>query len=181
MKTLNKRKYLYKIANKEEAIIARRFVYKRYSEVGYLEESNTKIFNDKYTKYSIYFIAIDELTKQIVGVIRLVKVSGEGLPVLNSFDVKTKISEHSMEIGNLVADPYNDIAKGLYKIALVYSLNNNIRYWYAGIDKRLLERLFDKYFILRFTCKKIANPKYYIGSVSVPIMIKIKKIMLLFL
>lgn len=183
-----KNKIVYKIASSEETIEARKFVYKRYLEVGYIKQpQDNEIFDDKYVKDSIYFVAIEE--NKVVGAIRLVKYMDKGLPILNEFKIYDKYQEiidgfdrkEVVEVGNLVAKPGNSIGKGLYAITIKYALKQNKHYWVAGIDKNLLDKLKEHYPIFHILYKQIGEPMDYVGSISVPIMFRIRVFMLLFI
>jgi|GEM_PF-6544690 len=179
--------FTYEIAEKDDIIAARRLIYKRYKEVGYLKSNDTTgIFTDKYVPESIYFIA--KRNGNVVGAIRLVQNSKIGLPTLNEYDtylsdpeISSEKSDSIVEIGNLAALPGHEIARGLYRIALKYSVDNGYKYWVAAIDLSLFNYLKKKYWILSIFYKQIGKPEYYVGSISVPILIRPRKIMLLFL
>lgn len=177
----------YKIADSKESLEARKLVSKRYYEVGYLNKRESqKPFEDKYIKKSIYFIA--KCNNEVVGAIRLVKNSRIGLPTINEFKLYNKakgslsrVKDGSLvEIGNLAANPGHYIARGLYKQVITYCVQNSLLP-IASIDRNLLNYFFAKYWMLKPFYMVAGRPKYYVGSVSVPVIIKPSKLMVWFL
>lgn len=177
----------YKMAGKDDEVEARKFLSKRYGEVGFISETESKLpYIDQYVKYSRYFIAknIDE----IAGVIRVVNNSKMGLPVLNdSIIYKNEMAklkkvgiDNVAEIGNLAAISGQKIANGLYKIVIKHCLDNRL-VTVARIDSGLLSNLFKKYPILRFFVRRIGDDVEYPGSICVPVKIKFNLFMLLFI
>jgi hypothetical protein len=171
---------LFKVADKRESILARRYVSKKFCEAGFLpKEEYGKPFSDKYISNSTYIIASEK--DSICGVIRLVEKSKIGLPVINNFKIddnfKIKINKTSndkiVEVGNLAAESKKGIALGLYKKALKFSFKSGHRYWLAGIDANFLNGLTRKYKITKLVFREIGAPRHYIGSKTIPIMIPI--------
>lgn len=178
---------MYKIVDKNNEIQARRFLSKRYGEVEFITESESKLpYEDEYVKYSRYFVA--ERGGEIIGVIRVVGNSEVGLPVLNDSKIYKKDMDglkkagldKIAEIGNLAAIPGQNIAKGLYKIVIKYCLKNKL-VTVARIDDGLLRSLLKKYPILRPFVHQIGENVPYPGSICVPIRIKFFSFMLLFI
>jgi hypothetical protein len=177
---------IYKIANekqKEEALI---FLMTRYKEVGYIDRKEGSTYADEFVSNSVYFVAIEN--SKVVGVIRLVLNSPIGLPVVKEYQIFTKFAKilensktKTAEIGNLAALPGKQIGPRLYKIAIRYAIKNGYKILVAGIDQGLYIFLRKRYWILwPFYCK-IADSKHYIGSTTVPILIRINIFMLSFL
>jgi len=177
----------YKMVDKDDEVLARKFLSKRYGEVEFITEAESKLpYEDEYVKYSKYFVA--ERGGDVVGVIRVVNNSKVGLPVLND----SKIYENEMkkleksginkvaEIGNLAAIPGQNISKGLYKIVIKYCLKNKL-VTVARIDSGLLDKLLNRYWFLRFFVHQIGDNVPYPGSICVPIQIKFNSFMLLFI
>lgn len=176
---------LYKIAtSKHEIELARRFQHDGYLHVGYIKEPTpTGKIEDDYWQYSDYIMAISldeqnnhngsDITGDITGVIRLVKNSKNGFPVLNDFDLFPEIKrsirslnlDNTVEIGALFAMPGSNVGRGLYRAAWQYSKARSIKHWLAGIDKRVY-RIFEKAFYFSF--KQIGPEKHYVGSITVP-------------
>lgn len=177
----------YKIADKEEIIEARKFLAKRYVEAGYLEKNKSKeIYSDKYVDNSVYFVAtrIDE----VVGVIRVIHNSKNGLPTRNDFKLYDSESarlsliksEKIVEIGNLAALSGQGIAKGLYKIVIRYCVKKKLIV-VACIDSVLLNRLLAKYWFFRPFVRQIGEPIFYMGSMTTPIRLSFNLFMVLFI
>lgn len=177
----------YKMVDESDEIDARKFLSRRYGEVEFITESESKKpYEDEYVKYSKYFVA--KRQNEVIGVIRVVNNSKVGLPVLND----SKIYENEMkklkkngvekiaEIGNLAAIPGQNIATGLYKIVIKYCLKNKLT-TVARIDSGLLDKLLKKYLFLRLFVKRIGEDVPYPGSICIPIRIKFNKFMLLFI
>jgi len=177
------KKFEYKVADDAETLEGLKLVNKRYCEKGYLPESEAgKPFEDKYIKHSLYIVA--KSSDKVVGVIRIVENSDDGLPVLNEFEVDdrylNKKQRTYVEIGNLAAEPGQGIASGLYKAAYRYCIKN-IKIPLAAIGEDLMTKLIGKYWFSGIAYKQIGEPKFYIGGMCVPIMLKPKRIFLLFL
>lgn len=180
-------KIIYKIANKLELTDALNLLENRYLEAGYINESQKDvIYEDPYINNSKYFVAKDGA--KVVGVIRLVFGQNDELPVFNEFILDSvargktnKLNGKILEIGHLAAIPGRRIAPGLYRIAIQYALKHGYTYLVAGIDHNLFNRLKKKYPPLKPFYMQIAEPKFYVGSNTVPILLKINPIMLLFL
>jgi len=178
--------YKYKIADNRELTSALKLVHDRYFEAGYIKtplKNNT--FYDEYVKNSIYFVAKKD--NQVVGTIRLIKYLDKGLPSINEFDIENKYrkiikrnTKKVVEVGNLAALPGNEIAKGLYKIAINYSIKEGYKYWVAAVDQGLFVYLIKKYPFIKTIFHIIAEPKDYVGSVSVPIIMRVRYIRLIF-
>lgn len=177
----NKKNEIYfKVADGKEKIDARRFVAKKYYEAGYLDKSDaSKPFKDDYVDSSVYFIAKTE--NKIIGTLRIVSDPKIKLPVINEFDLYPEMKiffdktnkKKVVEIGNLAAISNTGIAKGLYGTALIYSRKKGYKFWIAGVDNNFLKGLKKKYKVINFFYKQIGEPKHYIGSLTVPIMIPI--------
>lgn len=177
----------YKIANEEELLLARKFLSKRYYEAGYLSEKEAIIpYDDEYVKNSIYFVA--KILDDVVGLIRIVKNSENGIPVINDFELydndlkylKSRSSKRLVEIGNLAAISDKNIGKGLYKTVIKYCIKKRL-ITVACIDSKLLNKLLSNYWFLRPFCKQIGKQKMYIGSITVPVRLKFNVFMLLFI
>ncbi len=171
-------KVVYKVADANERLEGLRLINKRYLEVGYLEsETPEEMFSDEYVENSVYFVA--KAGEKVVGAMRIVKYSAKELPMLKNLPIysreKKKIRQLSknkvVEVGNLAAIPGNRVALGLYKSALKYSIDNGYNYWLAGIDFSLFNYMHNKYKLVRF--KKIGECKEYMGSLTIPISLKI--------
>ncbi len=184
-KIINKSIKYMKVSGEDE-IKAREFLSKRYSEVNFIPKSQAnKPYQDEYVKYSKYFIA--KRAGSVVGVIRIVKNSKVGLPVLNDSniysyekDIFKKIGENNIvEIGNLAAIPGRNISKGLYRLVIKYCLDNKL-HAIARIDSDLLDKLIKRYWILKFFVKRIGDDVPYPGSVCVPIKIKLFRFYFIF-
>lgn len=181
-----KKTIIYKEARGEEILKARNFLFNRYVEVGYLSENQKDVIQkDKFNRYSKYFIAKEQ--DKIVGVIRIINNSELGLPVINNFDIKNKVSrrlykegERVVEIGSLAALPGQKIAKGLYRMVISYCIKNK-KITVACIDENLFNRLKIKYWPLSLFLIRIGGTKYYLGSLTVPIKLKFYRFMLLFI
>jgi len=175
----------YKIANEDERIAARRFIHDKYLEAGYFSEPYPSgIYDDHYVDKSVYFVALDP-KGDIVGTLRIIHNSAEkDLPVLRDFklypQMKNKIdsikSQEVVEVGNLSAIPGRGITIGLFKQAFKYSLDKGYKYWIAGIDMNVFNMIKKRYRYINFI--QLGDPKYYIGSISIPIMLKINDIWL---
>ncbi|EKD94417.1 MAG: hypothetical protein ACD_26C00062G0004 [uncultured bacterium] len=171
-----KKDYNYRMACDEEINEARKFIFQRYVEVGYINNNlkQLQIYTDKYIQDSIYFIACDKKNK-IVGTVRVVS---KNIPVLEEFELDGKFLkkikkiglDKVFEVGNLTAIPGKNIAKGLYKIVFQYACRKKYQYCLAAIDQNFFNKLKSKYFFINF--QKIGLPKCYIGSISVPISLK---------
>jgi len=181
------KKFIYKIADEPETLEGLRLVNKRYFEKGYLPESELgKAFEDKYIKHSMYIVAKDG--GRVTGVIRIVKHSEDGLPVLNEFTLFEREKEGLqkyppdalVELGNLAAEPGQGIASGLYKEAYRYCIKNK-KIPLAAMDEGLMNKLIGKYWFSRFAYRRLGDTIFYIGGRTVPILLKPKRIFLLFL
>ena len=181
------KKFEYKVADDAETLEGLKLVNRRYCEKGYLPESEAgKHFEDKYVKHSVYIVA--KADDKVVGVIRIVENSEDGLPVLNEFKLfdheKDQLNKYGIqalvEIGNLAAESGQKIAGGLYRAAFRYCIKNK-KYPLAALGQDLMYKLIGKYWFSSFAYKKLGEPKFYIGGICVPIMLKPKRIFLLFL
>lgn len=177
----------YKIADEAETLEGLKLVNKRYCEKGYLPESEMgKAFEDKYIKHSLYIVAKAE--GRVAGVIRIVENSESGLPVLNEFTLFEKEKERLqqypheslVELGNLAAEPGQGIASGLYKEAYRYCIKNK-KIPLAALGEDLMEKLIDKYWFSGIGYRRLGESKFYIGGDCAPILLKPRRLFLLFL
>jgi hypothetical protein len=174
---------LYKKAETaEEILLARRLHHDGYLRVGYISKPTpTGTIDDGYHKFSDHLIAIclnntnhsAPKRGEIVGVIRAVKYSQLGFPVINEFKLYPEVKKllevvdmnYVIEVGALFAKPGYFVAKGLYRAIWQYSKIRGDRYWLAAIDKRLFNIFIKRY---HFYFDQIGPEKFYLGSVSVP-------------
>ncbi len=176
---------LYKKAETaEEILAAQRLHHDGYLEVGYIDKpTSIGIIEDGYHKFSDYIVAIhinDNHKGEVVGVIRAVKYSSLGFPVLNEFRLYKKWEKflkkldlnQVIEVGALFTKPGYHVARGLYREIWQYSKMNGYKYWLAAIDERLF-KVFTKR--LYFYFDKIGKEKFYLGSVSIPAILDCQK------
>lgn len=177
----------YKIADEAETLEGLKLVNKRYCEKGYLPEAEAgKAFEDKYIKHSLYIVAKAE--GRVTGVIRIVENSENGLPVLNEFTLfeqeRERLQQYPhdtlVELGNLAAEPGQGIASGLYKEAYRYCIKHK-KTPLAAMDEGLMNKLIGKYWFSRFAYRRLGETSFYIGGTTVPLLLKPKRIFLLFL
>ena len=168
----------YKKADAVERIVARKYVQSRYKEVGYISSNDTsEIYTDSYVDCSEYFVGLER--SGVVGVLRLVMNTEKSLPVVNVFEFSPQFrdlfsslsSGCVVEVGNLVAAPGRGIAMHLYAAALSYSFRMRYKYWFAAIDSGYYKKVLERYSFIKLI--QVGEPKEYIGSVSVPVMIKL--------
>ncbi|MFC0272301.1 hypothetical protein ACFFIX_12735 [Metabacillus herbersteinensis] len=141
----------------------------RYEEVGFFTEGEV----DPYEKDSVYFVAQERATDQVVGVIRLIFKPINQLPTLANFDIYDidyarliKLDKQKyVEMSAFTKLPTHDVGVHLIRTIFQYSIQNGITHWVACIDERVyryLNRIFSSLF------KEIGVPKVYLGSVSIP-------------
>lgn len=181
------KKFVYKMADEAETLEGLKLVNKRYCEKGYLPETEAgKVFEDEYIKHSKYIVAKDG--DRVVGVIRIVEHSEAGLPVLNEFTLfereKERLRKYPagslVELGNLAAEPGQGIASGLYKEAYRYCIKNR-KTPLAALGEDLMEKLIDKYWFSGIGYRRLGESKFYIGGDCAPILLKPRRLFLLFL
>lgn len=163
----------YKIANFDEIKAARRFIYEKYCNVGYLKKNSShSIFSDEYIAMSTYIIALHD--NKIIGTLRIIKPSDKGFPMLKILDKNINLLVHnkSVEIGNLTAVPGHAIAKDLFYYAYRYSREKGFLYWLAAIDNGYYQKIKNWFKFVRI--KELGKPQFYLGSYSVPILINTK-------
>jgi N-acyl-L-homoserine lactone synthetase len=162
---------------------AKRLVHDVYLKVGYLSHPlPQKIFPPEENFKGVYLIAINN-NKEIIGTLRISQITNP----LNYFkEWKTKISPpikkelkklkkyHCESIENLVVkETYwgKKTSGGLFKAAWIFGLINEIDYYLIKMDKEALKSLKR----LGWYCQEIAPPIFYLGSLTVPAILPLKK------
>jgi len=180
---------LYKKAETEEEIfLARRLHHDGYLRVGYISKPTpTRTIDDGYHKFSDYIIAVylngsneNARSGEVVGVIRAVKNSPLGFPVLNEFKIYLPFREwlrnvdknRIIEVGALFTKPGYSVARGLYRAMWQYSKARGDKYWLAAIDKRLF-RVFTQR--AHFYFDQIGLERLYLGSITIPAVLDCRK------
>lgn len=177
--------FICKIAvSSKEIKLGRKLHHDGYLKVGYISRpSPTGMIEDPYVESSDFIIAIlpnDDgrgcISGEIVGVVRIIKDSNAGYPLLNEFELyprsKDRIKKldfaRVVEISSLSVKPGYGAAKALYRYAWQYSKARGDLYWLAAIDRDLFD-VFRKRF--HFYFDRIGRDKLYLGSITVPAML----------
>jgi len=156
---------------RENAIALHR---KRYSEVGFLKKDE----QDPYEKDSLYFVAQDNTSNEIVGVTRLIFKELTDLPTFEHFSIYDidlirlqKLDKHRFaEVSAFTKMPQHEVGMEIIQTVFQYSLQQGITHWICCIDERVykyLNRVFGSVF------KVIGEPKVYLGSVTIPCVLDI--------
>ncbi|USN53792.1 MAG: GNAT family N-acetyltransferase [Candidatus Nomurabacteria bacterium] len=171
--------------NNNQLNLSYRLRYEVYClECKYLDVNNypNRSEKDEYDDCSIHFIAINKKTKNVVGTIRLIKRTNRNLPIEHDFGISLNGSISSkkvVEISRLAVDKkfrksslkHPSIMLGLLKACYRYAEENGIAMFVAAIDQNVYNML--KKF--RFSFNLLGEPKHYMGSISVPVLIDIEK------
>ena len=162
----------------EEVASALKLRYEVYCiEKGWISPSrfqNGEEF-DEYDKYSKMLIASNE-SGQVIGTSRIIMPSKLGLPIEKFIDMEDLDMSRAAEVSRLAVreDARNNekvVFFGLTRLAWEHFSTKSIRHWGAVVDQplyNLLKRL-DMPFI------KKAEPIWYLGSKSVPVVVDFAK------
>ena len=172
------------IVTRQKSLIlkAKRLVHDVYLKVGYLSHPlPQRIFPLEKNFKGVYIIARTD--KEIIGTLRISRIDDP----LNYFkEWKEKISStiknelkelkkyHCESIENLVVkETYwgKKISGGLFKAAWIFGLINEIDYYLIKMDKEAFGSLKR----LGWYCQEIAPPIFYLGSLTVPAILPLKK------
>ncbi|MBE0447613.1 MAG: GNAT family N-acetyltransferase [Actinobacteria bacterium] len=170
----------FRRAQTEDEMIA---MYKLRYEVYCLEKRYLnaddypdQLEHDEWDKYSVHFIATDGT--DIVGTVRLIKDSPIGFPTELLFDIaRSNIHNKSIaEVSRLIVNPQFksltlQIANGLYKVMLNFSIEEGITHWYAVMDKHL----YVAYSRIGFTFEQIGESKHCFGCNNSPYVLSLEE------
>lgn len=158
--------------------------YQRYLELGWINESDfpTRQERDQYDAHSVHFVAM--VNGHIKGCVRII-LSGHGLlPMEKEFSSPSK--EHlelangeaflPVEVSRFIVEQNNGLPRhalslGLLHAVIRYSVHRGITHWYQAMD-RLAFRLVRSW---HFQFREYAPRKCYMGSVTVPTVLKAQK------
>lgn len=143
--------------------------HQRYQEVGFFSPNEL----DPYEPYSQYFVAQSIEEGRTVGVTRLILNKLEELPTMKYFSIydieKVKLQQlerhRYAEISAFTKMPQHDVALGLIRSVLHYSIENGLTHWICCLDERVynyMHRMF------RFPFRIVGTPTVYLGSKSIP-------------
>lgn len=160
---------------REEAIALHRM---RYYEVGFFTENE----EDPYEKDSVYFVAQEASSQQVVGVSRLIFKTMDHLPTIENFDIYDldyakllKLEKHRYaEMSAFTKLPKHEVGIEIIRTIFQYSNQTGLTHWICCIDERVfkyLNRIFSSIF------KEIGVPKVYLGSISIPCMVNLPEAM----
>jgi hypothetical protein len=172
------------VVTREESLIlkAKRIVHDIYVKLGYLfHPLPSRMFPEENTIKSTYLLALKE--NEIIGILRVSPVKNP-LRFFNEWrtkiQVKTKKKLEILKKSNcktlenlLVKEKYRNkkISGGLYKAAWLFGLINEIDYYLIKMDLQAFKSL-EK---LGWYVEKIAPPLFYLGSLTVPAILPLKK------
>lgn len=161
----------------------------RYIEIAAFEDdlaADTELCAKEYDSYeetSSFFLSIDRIAKQPVGVLRVISNSSQGLKTLNdaqkepfNIDINDIKRQHGItdfnkvwDIGTVAVLPkYRGIEAGLasvnlYRALYLSSIEHGIDHWVSIIDNKLLKTL-KGYFAMPFVPLANSEPGSYLGS-----------------
>ncbi len=167
-------KYQFGIASDDVRKKAIKLHRQRYSEVGFLGETE----NDPYEANSIYFVAQEQESSQIVGVTRLIFKELKSLPTFEHFTIydidRIKLQRLDKncyaEISAFTKLQKHEVGMEIIQTVFQYSLRYGVTHWICCIDERVynyLTRIFGPVF------KMIGEPKVYLGSMTIPCVLDI--------
>jgi hypothetical protein len=182
--TLFKEKEVRFVATREEFLIlkAKRIVHDIYVKSGYLSHSlSSRMFPEERTIKDTYLLALNK--NEIIGILRVSSVKNP-LRFFNEWrtkiQVKTKKKLEILKKSNcktlenlVVKEKYRNkkISGGLYKAAWLFGLINEIDYYLIKMDLQAFKSL-EK---LGWYVEEIAPPLFYLGSLTVPAILPLKK------
>lgn len=158
---------------------ARRLHGRCFLEAGYVSRLDSRgMIDDDWVVHSIYKVAIDEVTGQVVGTCRLIQPSERGFPIFEHFN----ITEEALSVFALV-DPDRcvevsalatrrqglqnlAISAALYGAAWQSTVLGKHAYMLATVDYRLY-RILRRQF--HFPFEMLGQAQKYMGSSTVPV------------
>lgn len=131
-------------------------------------QSQEEIENDEFDECSVHYIAFNSGT-EAVGTIRLILNSPIRFPINKYFDIPEDGSKDIAEVSRLIVlkeerSPNHSAMLHLCKAIYDYSIENNIKHWYAILDEHFL-KLSQR---LGFIFKQIAESKFCYGDITAP-------------
>ncbi|SFS71940.1 hypothetical protein [Paenibacillus sp. BC26] len=161
--------YFYSVARGKMREKAIKLHVERYLEVGFFNKNE----KDPYQANSTYFTSQPIATDEVVGVTRLIFEKLDELPTLQNFRIfdieRIKLQQLEViryaELSAFTKLPAHDVALGLLKTALQYSLQIGITHWVCCVDERVynyMNRIF------KFPFRLIGEPRVYLGSNTIP-------------
>ncbi|MDX1608002.1 MAG: GNAT family N-acyltransferase [Candidatus Spechtbacterales bacterium] len=116
--------------------------YEIYLDSGYIDPKDfpDQLFEDKYDKHSINFIAYRK--KEPIGIVRLVLPSEAGFPIEEYYNVMLPFKDDAVEVSRLAVDrDYRGDKRraviALMRAAYYWSRKNNVSYWYMFMPEKL--------------------------------------------
>lgn len=175
---------VYKIAQGDrELALAQKLHHDAYLRRGYIDKPHpNNMIIDEYSPHADYIIAIfikngddndDEAVGEVVGTMRMIKNSLVGFPALNEFSVYPEYIEklsgigfdHIVELSALsVKEGYN-VAKGLYRYAVIRSDHREDTHWLAVLDEKLFIIYRGRF---HFYFEPIGEGRFYMGAITRP-------------
>ncbi|SDW20803.1 hypothetical protein [Paenibacillus sp. CF384] len=161
--------YFYSVARGKQREKAIKLHVERYVEVGFFKKNE----KDPYQANSTYFTSQSVETEEVVGVTRLIFEKLDELPTLQNFRIfdieRIKLQQLEViryaELSAFTKLPAHDVALGLLKTALQYSLQIGITHWVCCVDERVynyMNRIF------KFPFRLIGDSRVYLGSTTIP-------------
>jgi N-acyl-L-homoserine lactone synthetase len=147
----------------------------RYMEVGFMPND----FQDPYEKNSLYFVAQEEETQQVVGVCRLVLQELRTLPTYAHFELfeherrnleQLKSGTYT-ELGAVTKLPgHPEVTPGLIAIALAHASDRGMSHLLCCIDQRFFQSA-RRYMGVPFQI--IGKDQLFYGSLKIPCVVNI--------
>jgi hypothetical protein len=182
--TLFKENKVRFVATRQESLIlkAKRIVHDEYIKAGYLSYPlPSRMFPEEKAIKGTYLLALNK--NEIIGILRVSPVKNP-LQFFREWkikiSVKTKKKMEGLKKFNckaletlVVKEKYRNkkISGGLYKAAWLFGLIEEIDYYLIKMDFQALESLKK----LGWYVVKIAPPLFYLGSLTVPAILPLKK------